>query len=48
LLDTARARLTWYKVPEDLLFVPELPRNPTGKLLRRKVRAMAEIGGLQP
>ncbi|GII65686.1 hypothetical protein Skr01_57710 [Sphaerisporangium krabiense] len=48
LLDTARARLTWYKAPEDVVFVPELPRNPTGKLLRRKLRLMAGKEGLRP
>ncbi|MFE9750712.1 class I adenylate-forming enzyme family protein [Saccharothrix saharensis] len=41
LLATARSTLTWYKVPEDVVFVPELPRTPTGKLRRRDVRAMA-------
>ncbi|MFJ6676800.1 class I adenylate-forming enzyme family protein [Actinosynnema sp. NPDC091369] len=41
LLATAHATLTWYKVPEDVVFVPELPRTPTGKLRRRDVRAMA-------
>lgn len=41
LLAAARAALTWYKVPEDVVFVPELPRTPTGKLRRRDVRAMA-------
>ncbi|MCX4660592.1 class I adenylate-forming enzyme family protein [Streptomyces uncialis] len=44
LLATARSRLTWYKVPDDVLIVPELPRNPTGKLLRRAVRALAREG----
>ncbi|KOX23508.1 AMP-dependent synthetase [Saccharothrix sp. NRRL B-16348] len=41
LLDGARATLTWYKVPEDVVFVRELPRTPTGKLRRRVIRAMA-------
>lgn len=41
LLATAQASLTWYKVPEDVVFVPELPRTPTGKLRRRDVRALA-------
>ncbi|MFI9008216.1 class I adenylate-forming enzyme family protein [Actinosynnema sp. NPDC053489] len=42
LLAAARAALTWYKVPEDVVFVPELPRTPAGKLRRRDLRAMAE------
>ena len=41
LLATAQVALTWYKVPEDVVFVAELPRTPTGKLRRRDVRAMA-------
>jgi fatty acid CoA ligase FadD22 len=41
LLAGARAALTWYKVPEDVVFVRELPRTPTGKLRRREIRAMA-------
>ncbi|MBW4718113.1 AMP-binding protein [Saccharothrix obliqua] len=41
LLATARETLTWYKVPEDIVFVERLPRTPTGKLRRREVRAMA-------
>ncbi|MCE7000833.1 acyl--CoA ligase [Saccharothrix sp. S26] len=41
LLATAHASLTWYKVPQDVVFVAELPRTPTGKLRRRDVRAMA-------
>jgi fatty acid CoA ligase FadD22 len=41
LLDACRASLTWYKVPEDITFTARLPRNPTGKLLRRTIRALA-------
>ncbi|MEU4744262.1 AMP-binding protein [Actinosynnema sp. NPDC023658] len=41
LLAGAHASLTWYKVPEDVVFVTELPRTPTGKLRRRDIRAMA-------
>jgi 4-hydroxybenzoate adenylyltransferase len=47
LLVSARHALTWYKVPEDIVFVTELPRNSTGKLLRRKVRSIAESGVLR-
>ncbi|WP_217235730.1 class I adenylate-forming enzyme family protein [Streptomyces sp. AC555_RSS877] len=35
---TAEASLTWYKVPEDVEFVDALPRNSTGKILRRVLR----------
>ncbi|MEV0676063.1 AMP-binding protein [Actinosynnema sp. NPDC050436] len=41
LLDTAKQKLTWYKVPEDVVFVTALPRTPSGKLRRREVRALA-------
>lgn len=30
-----KANLARYKVPRDVVFVDELPRNPTGKLVRR-------------
>jgi fatty acid CoA ligase FadD22 len=48
LLATARTTLTWYKVPKDVVFVAELPRNATGKLLRRALRAMGEQDGRRP
>lgn len=41
LLTAARGALTWYKVPHEVVLVPSLPRNPTGKLLRRGLRALA-------
>ncbi len=34
-----RQRLAGYKVPKEIRLVSELPRNATGKLLRRAVRA---------
>ena len=34
-----KARLADYKVPKRVDFVAELPRNPTGKLLKRELRA---------
>ena len=33
-----RTRLASYKVPRQLSFVPQLPRSPSGKLLRRRLR----------
>jgi fatty-acyl-CoA synthase len=33
--DYVRANLARYKVPRDVVFVDELPRNQTGKVLRR-------------
>ncbi|GAB89908.1 acyl-CoA synthetase [Gordonia rhizosphera] len=32
-----KANLARYKVPRDIVFIDELPRNPTGKLVRRKL-----------
>jgi len=32
-----RANLARYKVPRDVLFIDELPRNPTGKVLKREL-----------
>jgi acyl-CoA synthetase (AMP-forming)/AMP-acid ligase II len=36
--DHVRANLARYKVPRDVLFVQELPRNATGKVLKRELR----------
>jgi fatty-acyl-CoA synthase len=35
-----RESLARYKVPRDVHFVAELPRNPTGKVLKRRLREM--------
>jgi fatty-acyl-CoA synthase len=32
-----RANLARYKVPRDVVFIDELPRNPTGKVIRREL-----------
>jgi fatty-acyl-CoA synthase len=36
-----KANLARYKVPRDVLFLDELPRNATGKILKRELRARA-------
>jgi acyl-CoA synthetase (AMP-forming)/AMP-acid ligase II len=38
LLAWCRGRLAGYKVPKSADVVPELPRNPTGKILKRELR----------
>jgi fatty-acyl-CoA synthase len=35
----ARATIAGYKVPKSVDFVHALPRNPSGKVLRRELRA---------
>ena len=39
LIGFARARLAGYKLPKAIDFVDELPRNPSGKILKRVLRA---------
>jgi acyl-CoA synthetase (AMP-forming)/AMP-acid ligase II len=34
----ARERIAGYKVPRSVDFVDALPRNPTGKILKRELR----------
>ena len=38
LIDYARERLARYKCPTSVDFVEALPRNPSGKLLKRELR----------
>jgi acyl-CoA synthetase (AMP-forming)/AMP-acid ligase II len=38
IVDFCRARLASFKKPEIVQFVPELPKNPMGKILRRELR----------
>jgi o-succinylbenzoate---CoA ligase len=40
LLQHCRQQLPGYKIPDRLLFVAEVPRSPSGKLLRRALREM--------
>ena len=39
LIDYARERMAHYKVPREMHFVDELPRTPTGKLVKGRLRA---------
>ncbi len=38
LIDLVRTKLAGYKAPRSIDFHPQLPRTPTGKLLKRKLR----------
>jgi long-chain acyl-CoA synthetase len=35
-----KARMAPYKVPREVRIVPELPKTPTGKILRRALRGL--------
>jgi long-chain acyl-CoA synthetase len=38
LIDFARARIAGYKVPRSVDFAETLPRNASGKILKRELR----------
>ena len=38
LLEWARERIAGYKLPKSVDFIDALPRNPTGKILKRELR----------
>ena len=40
LIEHCRASLASYKKPRQVLFVAELPKNPSGKILKRELRAL--------
>ena len=44
LIAYTRDRLAHYKCPRTIEFVDELPRNPTGKVLRRQLRDPYWVG----
>ena len=39
LIEHCRAQLAKFKVPKDVTFLDALPRNPSGKVLKRELRA---------
>lgn len=43
-----RVRLSGHKVPREVRIVADLPRGPTGKVLRRLLRAQVEADGARP
>ena len=38
LLDWCKGRLATFKLPKAAVFVAEIPRNPSGKILKRVLR----------
>jgi fatty-acyl-CoA synthase len=40
-----KRNLAGYKVPREIVFMEELPRNATGKILKRDLLAQHENGG---
>jgi len=40
LIEHCRAQLARYKVPKEVTFLDALPRNPSGKVLKRELRAV--------
>jgi long-chain acyl-CoA synthetase len=40
----ARERVATYKYPRHVWFVDELPKGPTGKILKREIQVPAEVG----
>jgi long-chain acyl-CoA synthetase len=38
ILGFLKERLAKFKIPKDIVFMPELPKNPVGKILRRELK----------
>jgi acyl-CoA synthetase (AMP-forming)/AMP-acid ligase II len=44
IIEHCKKHLASYKKPKSVDFVPELPKNPYGKVLRRKLREKYWVG----
>jgi acyl-CoA synthetase (AMP-forming)/AMP-acid ligase II len=43
LIELCRSQLAKFKVPKSVMFINQLPRNPSGKVLKRELRNASEI-----
>jgi acyl-CoA synthetase (AMP-forming)/AMP-acid ligase II len=48
LIEHCRGQLAKFKVPKDVLFVDALPRNPSGKVLKRELRDQTSHASIDP
>ena len=44
----AKQRVAAYKYPRHVVFVDELPKGPTGKILKRAIDTEALLGEVRP
>ncbi len=45
IIDHCTLRLAKYKVPKEIQFISALPRNPSGKVLKRELRKLSGVPG---
>ena len=44
LIEHCRGQLAKFKVPKDVVLIDALPRNPSGKVLKRELRERRDTG----
>jgi acyl-coenzyme A synthetase/AMP-(fatty) acid ligase len=44
LIEYCREHLATYKKPKEVIFVPSLPKTPTGKILKRELETQFGLG----
>ncbi len=42
LIEHCRGQLAKFKVPKEIVVIDELPRNPSGKVLKRELRTRTD------